>query len=324
MTNETSIRPGEVIPVRPATFGQAAEEAAGLARLSAGARSWMDHNLDYLDPSFSDLPVTPKVKASLELALLSRLWTRFRPDDEELGRLTAAVHRIWENPDFPRQLSAAPNYFRQYGLIYGALAPPGAACGFHKAILEQLAPGGYLAPYGKSPYLRLETRYYADLAGLDHQFESYQELYAASFVANLDAVRLPMDIEEAYDITHTIFHITDFGARDPGLAPDERERVLDIADQLTGHFVEIEYWDLIAEFLLARHCLGEDPTRTRSGAAAVHALLDAQTPSGAIPGRFAAQRPPATAPPLELFRKSFHTTLVTAIAAMAILPARRA
>lgn len=291
---------------------------AGLARLSSGTRSWIYHNLAYLDPSFPDLPATPKAKATLELALLSLLWTRWRPADVELGKVIGTVHRIWSNPSLLKQLAAASRHSRQFGLIYGALAPAGTESGYHTAVLERLAPAGYLAPYGETTFVRLETRYYADLAGLEHGFESYQEMYAASYLAGLDEVPRPMDIEDAYDITHTVFHITDFGARDAGLSPDERQRVLAITDQLTDYFVEIEHWDLIAEFLLARRCLGEDPTLTSSGAAAVRALLDAQTTAGDIPGRFAAQGALPAATPLVTFRKSFHTTLVTALAAMSV------
>ncbi|GAA5049013.1 hypothetical protein HNP84_004366 [Thermocatellispora tengchongensis] len=301
--------------------GDGGDATAELARLSAGATRWISENVDYLDPSYPDLPVTPKVKASLELALLHLFWSRVRPGDDDLARVTETLHKIWRDPEFPRQVAAKPAYFRQYGLIYGALAPAGITGGHHLATLAELAPGGHLAPYGKSPYLRLETRYYADIAGLGHAFESYRELYEASFLANLTTV-LPMDIEDAYTITHTVFHLTDFGFRDAGLTDEERERALGIADRLTDHFVEADHWDLTGEFVLTQFCLGADPARTRSGIGGIRSLLAAQTPSGAIPGRFAAQRPGPSATPVELFRKSYHTTLVAALASMIILSGR--
>lgn len=300
----------EVTAVAEAEEVEAARR--GMRRLSEGARRWMVGSLRYLAPDFPDLPVTPKAKACLELALLRRLWDRVRPTDEGLAEVSAAVDAIWADPDFPDQVAAAPGYFRQYGLIYGALAPPGATR--HRATLEQLAPGGRLATYGKSPYLRLETRYYADLAGLDHQFESYRVLYERSELANLTEVS--PDIEEAYRVTHTLFHLTDFGARPPQLTEAERRHALGIVDRLTDHFIAVEHWDLTAELLLSQHCLGQDPTRTRSGAAGVRALLGVQTADGRIPARFAAQRPPEASPPVSLFRFAYHTTLVTALASM--------
>lgn len=295
---------------------------ASLEELSAGARSWLSRNVDYLDPTYPHLPVTPKAKACLELGLLHMLWTRLGPKDAELARITEAVHKIWQDPDFPRQVAASPKYFPQYGLIYGALAPTGITDGFHKKTLEELAPGGYLKSYGKSPYLRLETRYYADLAGLRHDFESYEKLYEASLLANRTEA-LPIDIEDAYIITHTLFHISDFGHRGPILPDHERERVYGLVDRLTDHFVEIDHWDLTAEFLMVQTILGADPTRTRSGVAAIRRLREVQASTGAIPARFAARRPSASDSDLTLFKKAYHTTLVTAIASMMIFSALR-
>src|SRR5690606_10652774 len=240
--------------------------------------------------------------------------------DEELKRVAETVYKIWEDQEFPQRVAAAPDYFRQYGLIYGALAPDGVTGGYHRATLEKLAPGGYLKPYGKSPHLRLETRYYADLAGLDHGFESYGELYAASILANRSAA-LPIDIEEGYRITHTVFHVTDFGCQRPGIPEDDRKRAYHIVDQLTDHFVEVNHWDLTAEFVLSQFCLGVDPTRTRSGAAGIRRLMEVQTPGGAIPGRFIEQRLDESAPADVFFRRAYHTTLVTALASMVILSA---
>ncbi len=285
-------------------------------RLAAGTTHWMSANVGYLDPSYPGLPVTPKVKAGLELGLLCRLWTRWRPDDENLASVTAAVHRIWQDPNFPVDLTASPEYFQPYALIYGALAPPGVD-GFHRATLAQLAPDGHLKPYGKSPYVRLENRYYADLAGLNHEFESYRQLYEASILAHPPAGQ-PTDIE-AYRITHTVFHLSDFGARDMELTADERSRACQIIDRMTDQFVEVDYWDLIAELIFSQACLEMDPTRTRSGVAAIYNLLRAQTPSGAIPGRYIAQRVDESVPQVEFFRKSFHTTLVSALTSMMIL-----
>lgn len=280
----------------------------------------MSRSLEYLDPEYRGLPVTPKLKASLELALLRRLWARSRPDDAGLRDVAALVDKIWRDAEFPRQIAAAPGYARQYGLMYGALAPPGLFGGFHRAVLEKLTPDGYLMPFGKLPWLRLETRYYADLAGVDHRCESYRKLYEISFLANLTTV-LPMEMQDAYSITHTLFHLTDFGIRDAGLTGEERARARRIVDELTFHFVAADYWDLVAELLLTQFCLGLDPTRTPSGVAAIRCLAQAQTSVGAIPGRHAGQRVTESVPAIDFFRRSYHTTLVTALVAMIILSA---
>src|SRR5690606_29279116 len=89
-TEQPQARAGTAtMPDRPAppVNGADGETAAVLARLSAGARSWISRNAHYLDPEASGIPVTPKVKASLELALLYRIWKKTRPEDEELKRV---------------------------------------------------------------------------------------------------------------------------------------------------------------------------------------------------------------------------------------------
>ncbi|MGW5055191.1 DUF6895 family protein [Actinokineospora sp. NPDC004072] len=293
----------------------AAAATLGMQRLSAGTRRWMAEKVVYLRPGAADLPVTPRAKACMEIGLLNRLWTRARPDDPELAVVSDAVAEIWRDPHFPEQFAEHPGYTRGFALIYSALAPPGLAGSTHPATLARLMPSGHVDIAKKSPSGRLELRYYAELAGLSHDVAPYGDLYAESILANLTEV-LPMDVETAYRITHTVFHITDFGVRGMNVAPQELMRIREVTEQLTDHFIEIEYWDLIAEFILTQSCLGLDPRRTPSGQRAVDALLNVQKPDGSIPARFAAQRPPETATPVELFRKAYHTTLVTALAAM--------
>lgn len=296
---------------------------ADLERLRAGATGWASRNVVHLDPADTELPTLPKVKASTELSMLSRVWLRALPDDEGLVPVLAAVRRVWEDPATPGLVATSPSFYRQFVLTYAALAPAGTTTDHHLTPVADVAPDGYLVPYGRSPYLRLEARYYADLLGLRHGFESYRELYDASVLANLHSVPIPMDIEKAYKITHTLFFMTDFGSRDIGLGVHERERAFALIDVMTDHFVEVQYWDLIAEMVLSQHCLGVDPTGTRSGAAAIRTLLQAQTADGNIPGRFASQRAPENATAVELFRKSFHTTLAAAIASLAVLSSQQ-
>src|SRR5690242_19424721 len=83
-----------------------------LERLSAGARRWIVDNLEYLDPSNPALGDTAKVKASLELAVLCRIWTRLRPGDRQLAAPTAMARKIWQDKDFPLRMATTPRYLR--------------------------------------------------------------------------------------------------------------------------------------------------------------------------------------------------------------------
>ncbi|WP_243761796.1 DUF6895 family protein [Streptomyces sp. YIM 98790] len=299
------------------TAGQSLEQVA--ERLSAGARRWTGQHAGYLDSPAgrAELPVTPRVKALLQLALLCHYWRRTAPADTALGEATAVVERAWQRPDFPRLLTLGPRTARQFQLMYAALAPPGAATGAGRTALARLAADGYLTADGEPRYPHLWKRFYAELAGADHRLAPYRELYATSALARAGAGQ-PVDGLDVCHVTHTVFYLSDFGFRDPGLPGPARERALDVMTRLTDRCVRDGAWDLVAKLLLAQHCLGVNPLRTPSGAAGVRMLARAQTPEGAIPGRSAAERAPATATPVEFFRCAYQATLGTALAMLVV------
>jgi hypothetical protein len=290
--------------------------------LSAGAREWIRLHAACLDSpaGHAELPATPRVKALLQLAMLRRYWEKAAPADPALSEVTRTVRQALERPDFLRLLTLDPRYARQFELMYAALAPAGPRTDTPRTVLARLTADGYLAPRRKSPYLHLEARFYADVAGADHRFASYRELYAASLLPL--AGTLPVADVDVCMVTHTVFHLSDFGFRDPGLTEEEREHALRVVERLTDHCVRLGEWDLIGKLVLAQHCLGADPLRTPSGADGLRMLASVQSAEGAIPGPSAGRRAPADAAPLEFFRKSYQATLVTALATLIVTSAR--
>jgi uncharacterized protein DUF6895 len=276
--------------------------------LSTGTLGWIRQNIKLLDPSSTkELPATLKVKSSLELAQLCRLWTRFRPDDDGLPEVASFVREIWQDPDFFQLVAADTNSDGLFALVYGALAPAGITSGFHRTALAELVANGGLTTPGKSPYSRLETYYFAELAGISHRTESYAELYAASILAKLATAKSkPISEYDAYAITHTIWHLTDFGSRDPGLTCDDRERVLGVVDRLTRFCIRSDKWDPLGELLLA------------SMAAGIRRLRQVQLACGAIPGRSSEQRPAESSTIVEFFQTCYHPTIVASMASLAI------
>jgi hypothetical protein len=110
----------------------------------------------------------------------------------------------------------------------------------------------------------------------------------------------------AYDITHTVFHLTDWGA-----APDRIPRP--IADYLalylpawTADWAELEHWDLLGELLVVDACL---PVPTLD-AEVWERYAAAQSQDGAMPVLGAL--PEGT--PGDVFDQVHHPTLVAAFA----------
>jgi len=307
--------------------GGAAGRRAGvlddLDVLSTGTLGWIRHNIKLLDPSSADeLPATLKVKSFLELAQLCRLWARFRPDDDGLDELTSFVRDIWQRSDFSRLVAADISSDRLFALVYGALAPAGVTTGFHRAALAKLVANGDLTAHGKLPYARLETRYYAELAGVGHGIESYPELYAASILAKLvTSGPISITVMDAYALTHTIWYLTDFGFRDPVLTYEDRERVLQVLGRLTRFCIQSNKWDLLGEFLLAQFCLGGNPDNCSSMVVGIARLRQIQLANGAIPGRSAEEQPAKSATMVDQFQKCYHPTLQAGLASLAIFSA---
>jgi hypothetical protein len=110
----------------------------------------------------------------------------------------------------------------------------------------------------------------------------------------------------AYDITHTVFHLTDWGA-----APDRVPRP--IADYLarylpawTADWAELEHWDLLGELLVVDACL----PRPTLDAQMWERYAAAQAPDGAMPARGALPEGDRDA----VFDQVHHPTLVAAFA----------
>ncbi len=298
-------------------------EEPALDTLAMGCLGWLGDNLEFFNPFSGGSPAGHRpVKAALELALLCHCRTRLSPADAWLTQATTLVAMIWEHPDFLRHMAATPpDLARQYALIYAALAPAGIDTQPRAAALAALAAQDHLSPLGKSPYLRLEMRCYADKAGLAHAIESYEELTERSILVEQPS-SFPMTNSDAYEITHTSFYVSDFGFRDPPLSDDARERAQSLLGKMLDDSVHSDAWDLVAELILAQFCLGGDPVRTSSGIAGIACLRRAQLPNGAIPGRSAALRPDEGASTAEFFWKSYHTTLVTALMSLIVAKTR--
>ncbi|MFJ8163710.1 DUF6895 family protein [Streptomyces sp. NPDC096136] len=293
-----------------------------VTRLSAGARRWTGLHAAYLDSpaAHAELPVVPRAKALLQLAMLRRYWEKCAPADPALAEVTRVVEQVWQRPDFTQLLTLDGGRARQFELMYAALAPTGSATGAPRALLDRLAADGYLVPGRKSPFVHLEARFYADLAGVEHKFAPYEELYEASPLPR--AATLPVSDLDGCQVAHTLLYLTDFGLRDLLLPEEERDRALRVVERLTDHYAVLGDWDVVPKLLLAQYALGADPLRTPSGAAGLRMLVAAQAPDGAIPGRSADERVPADATPVEYFRKSYKVTLVVALMTLVVTGGR--
>lgn len=118
----------------------------------------------------------------------------------------------------------------------------------------------------------------------------------------------PWSVEDniAYDITHTVFHLTDWGRR-PERLPDEISRYLSLwLPVWLEEWASKEYWDLLGELLVVDTCL----PRPTLDADAWQRFALAQSPEGAMPMHRALPDETGEA----LFDAVHHSTLVALFA----------
>ncbi|MFB7616788.1 DUF6895 family protein [Kitasatospora sp. NPDC056181] len=115
----------------------------------------------------------------------------------------------------------------------------------------------------------------------------------------------------AYDVTHTVFHLTDWGARPDGLPAPMRDYLGDWLPAWLDIWQEIGQWDLVGELLVVAACIGEPDT----GASGWQALAAAQRADGLVPR----DTDPITDDPEQLLTDHGHTAVVTVVAATTTL-----
>jgi hypothetical protein len=106
-----------------------------------------------------------------------------------------------------------------------------------------------------------------------------------------------------YQVTHAVFHVTDFGARPERLPPDTRAYLADWLPVWMAYAARLEHLDLLAEFVMATALSGlEDGVDD-----ALATLLNGLTADFANPGKRAAKA----------FAERYHLVLVSLMAGLA-------
>ncbi|MER5209605.1 hypothetical protein ABT063_03190 [Streptomyces sp. NPDC002838] len=112
----------------------------------------------------------------------------------------------------------------------------------------------------------------------------------------------------AYDITHTVFHLTDWGERPDGLPPDIADYLSTWLPVWIDDWQDLKRWDLLGELLVVDACLPRPALDER----AWEDFAAAQQPDGAMP----AVRTMPEGDPEEVFDIVYHPTLVAAFASV--------
>ncbi|SDO21378.1 DUF6895 family protein [Actinacidiphila guanduensis] len=110
----------------------------------------------------------------------------------------------------------------------------------------------------------------------------------------------------AYDITHTVFHLTDWGAAPDRLPPEIADYLALWLPAWMADWAELQHWDLLGELLVVDACL----PRPTLDAGMWELYAAAQSELGAMP----VQGPMPEGSPETVFDQVHHPTLVAAFA----------
>ncbi|MEV6675079.1 hypothetical protein [Streptomyces sp. NPDC051162] len=185
---------------------------------------------------------------------------------------------------------------------------PFVRCGYRHADLDRLlahhARLRSVAGVELLPNRRLAVANAARVAGLDHDAD-WAALARATW---LGAAPEPWAINwiTAYSMTHTVFHLTDWGGRPHGLPPELTAYVRTWLPVWIDIWREVGQWDLVTELLIVGASLDE-PYCEPSDWEAIAAL---QHEDGFVPR----DADPVDDDPHQRFKDHQHTVVVTAVA----------
>lgn len=263
-------------------------------RLLDGVAGWLERHLVDFDPPQEDelLDVMPEEirpdrarKAFGELGAALRLTTRAgalhcrddirRIRDKWTSLLT--VRRFFF--DLPRRI----HLFPMRVVACSALASFEALDPALARALQRVLDRQFIDRVELSAWHKLDMKYYLDSLSIRHAYGTNAELLPASTLVALPA--LPhATTYDFYGLTHLVFHFSDFGRTDIRAALGVHfDNVREYAAAALADRLAARDWDLTAEMLLTRLCLGvRGEPIDREGA---RALCEAQRPSGLVPGR---------------------------------------
>lgn len=154
------------------------------------------------------------------------------------------------------------------------------------------------------PNRRLAVANAARAAGL-HRPAQWQELIDATWLGRAPEPWM-IDWLTAYCMTHTVFHVTDWGGRPDELPLAAQDYLADWLPVWMDIWLETQEWDLVGELIIVDACLPRPSCRPEIW----ERFAAAQHPDGLLPRN----GQPVDEDPAQAFRDHHHTVVVATVA----------
>ena len=256
-------------------------------RVGTRAIAWFDSQLITWSPSYdrdepNELSQTALAEIALLVLTLQRRCTRQFDRHPSLKLWLDYLFKSYSRPGFHQYIFHGHRLaFIGHLIIWLTLSRNHYRLPVSREQIQRLVAGGDRTSIVARPLYRvMELRYFLDIGRFRHDLPSWGSLFrTGSSFAFLDLPGVePLDI---YAVTHTIFYLTDFGRHIPRfIPPDTLSRLNNSLQDLIIRMIHQHHWDLLAELLLAVHCISSNLTQVLG--AGWRELAQAQDKSGAI------------------------------------------
>ncbi|MGC2669280.1 MAG: hypothetical protein WA220_08875 [Candidatus Nitrosopolaris sp.] len=269
------------------------------------------YELDALDCHFG-------LKVLSEMNLLCSLYKRKLNNiyDDRINKIIFFTTEQLRRVGYLDGLARMPESLSFYAFIYKSLYECGLKLQEFRNAIVAAVDQEAVNSRERIPFGMMDLCYALNKANIRHPFPTLRSLYHKTLLAKDPAI-LSLNLNDAYDITHIIFYLSDFGFRKfTEISAQQLPKVRWIITVLTGLYLRDQDWDILAELLSCYYCLRWYPYPIYE--VAWNNLLNAQRVDGSIPGSGLRNEK------LEMkskswnknFTRNYHATIVTAIACL--------
>jgi hypothetical protein len=277
---------------------------------------WICGSIDEFNLSLDDLGCHFGLKVLSEVNLLSSLYTRkLNRYDDRIKKIISFTTEQLGRVGYLDGLVRMPESLTLYAFIYKSLYECGLKLQEFRNAITEAVDQEAVNSRERIPFGMMDLCYALNKANIRHPFPTLRSLYHKTLLAKDPAI-LSLNLNDAYDITHIIFYLSDFGFRKfTEISAQQLPKVRWIITSLTGLYLRDQDWDILAELLLCYYCLRWYPYPIYE--VAWNNLLNAQRVDGSIPGSSRNEKLKTKSKSWNKnFIQSYHATIVTAIACL--------
>jgi hypothetical protein len=280
----------------------------------------MHNNLSYFDLSLDDFGSHFHLKMLSDLALFVGLYKRKIIDvkDSRIYNIVSFMMEKLEKANYIDRLSRIPESLLLYAPIYVSLYEYGYELKEFKYTIQSIVDQKTAIMRECIPFKTLDLCYPLSKANVNYSSPNLKYLFNKTILSKKISI-LSLNLEDVYDIVHTVFYLSDFGFKKlKEISINDITSIRWMIASLIGIFLRNQNWDVLSELLLSCACLKWYPKPVYN--IAWQNILNVQGSDGSIPAPSQYLEKVKKIDPeisnKSKFIRNYHTTLVHAMACL--------